>query len=288
MPWQESSPMSERLAFVQACLDRKKRIVDICNEFGISEKTGHKQLKRFREEGVEGLDNRSHAGLSHPYRITPSVVERVIALRRRYPLYGAQMLRDWLIQHEPEVRWPAASSIGELLKRSNLIGRRRRHNRHDERSALDTGRTRALEPNMVWTADFKGEFRLNNGTGRYCYPLTVLDLHSRFLLTCTALESTAVRATEQIFVRLFREYGLPGVIRTDNGVPFAQPNALGRLGRLAFWWVRLGIRPEHNHAGDAVRERSARALSQDAQGHDHKASFTMFPNTAAPLRRFQR
>ena len=245
MPWQESSPMSERLAFVQACLDRKKRIVDICNEFGISEKTGHKQLKRFREDGTEGLEDRSHAGLSHPFRITPEVAERVIALRRRYPLYGAQMLRDWLVQHEPEVHWPAASSIGELLKRSNLIGRRRRRNRVDERSALDTGRTRALEPNMVWTADFKGEFRLKNGIGPYCYPLTVLDLHSRFLLNCTALETTAVAPTEQIFVRLFREYGLPRVLRTDNGIPFSQPNALGRLGRLAFWWVRLGIRPEH-------------------------------------------
>jgi transposase InsO family protein len=245
VPWQESSPMSERMAFIQACLDRKKRIVDICDAFGISEKTGHKQLKRFREEGIEGLQDRSHAGLTHPYRIAPEVRARVIALRRRYPLYGAQMLRDWLIQHEPEVRWPAASSIGELLKRSNLIVRKRRQNRGKERAALDTGRTRALEPNMVWTADFKGEFRLKSGCGPYCYPLTVLDLHSRFLLGCTALKTTAVATTEQTFVRLFREYGLPRVLRTDNGVPFAQANSLGRLGRLAFWWVRLGIRPEH-------------------------------------------
>ena len=245
MPWQESSLMSERLAFVQACLDRKKRIVDICDEFGISEKTGHKQLKRFREQGPEGLRDRSHAGRTHPYRITPEVRERIIALRRRYPLYGASMLRDWLEQHEPHVRWPAASSIGELLKRSNLIARKRRHNWRHERAALDTGLTRALEPNMVWTADFKGEFRLKSGSGPYCYPLTVLDLNSRFLLGCKALETTAVPATRQIFVRLFREYGLPSVLRTDNGIPFAQPNALGRLGRLAFWWVRLGIRPEH-------------------------------------------
>jgi transposase-like protein len=205
VPWRENSPMSEKLAFVQACLDRKKRIADVCDEFGISEKTGYKQLKRFREEGIEGLADRSHAALLHPYRISPEVRERVIALRRRYPLYGAQMLRDWLVQHEPGVRWPAASSIGELLKRANLIGRRRRHNRSEERAALDTGRTRALEPNMVWTADFKGEFRLRlkNGIGPYCYPLTVLDLHSRFLLNCTALSTTSVAATERIFVRLF-------------------------------------------------------------------------------------
>jgi len=237
--------MSERLAFVQDCLDRKRRIVDICKEFGISEKTGHKQLKRFREEGIEGLRDRSHAGLTHPYRITPEVAERVIALRRKYPLYGAQILHDLLIQNEPEIRWPAASSIGELLKRSNLIRTKRKHNRDAERMALGTGRTRALEPNVVWTADFKGEFRLRSGTGPYCYPLTVMDLHSRFLLSCAALETTAVAPTRGIFVRLFREYGLPSVLRTDNGVPFCQANALGRLGRLGFWWVRLGIRPEH-------------------------------------------
>ena len=244
MPWRESSPMSERLAFVQACLDRKKRIVEICSDFGISEKTGHKQLKRFREEGIEGLKDRSHAGLTHPYRIAPEVVERVIALRRRYPLYGAQMLRDWLLQHEPDIRWPAASSIGELLKRANLIRSKRRH-QSPERKALFGSRTRAVEPNMVWTADFKGQFRLRKGSGVYCYPLTVLDLHTHYLLGCKALETTSVAPTRQAFVRLFREYGLPLVLRTDNGIPFAQPNALGRLGALAFWWVRLGIRPEH-------------------------------------------
>jgi putative transposase len=102
-----------------------------------------------------------------------------------------------------------------------------------------------LEPNMVWTADFKGQFRLRRGSGAYCYPLTVLDLHTHYLLACRALGSTSVTPARQVFIRLFREYGLPMVLRTDNGIPFAQPNALGRLGALAFWWVRLGIRPEH-------------------------------------------
>ncbi len=236
--------MSEKFAFIQECLDRKRRIVDVCDEFGISEKTGHKQLQRFKAEGVEGLRDRSHAGLSHPHRITPEVAEQIIALKRKYPLYGPQILRDILVQSEPGRRWPAASSIGVLLKRANLV-RSRRRTRDKERAALDTGRTRALEPNMVWTADFKGHFRLRKGSGSFCYPLTVLDLHTRYLLGCTALESTTVAPAKEIFTRHFREYGLPRVIRTDNGVPFAQPNALGRLGSLGFWWVRLGIKPEH-------------------------------------------
>src|SRR5215208_3427947 len=167
--------MSERLAFVQACLDRRKRLVEICSEFGISEKTGHKLLKRFREEGMEGLRDRSHAALRHPYGITSEVREGVIALRRKYPLYGAEKLRDWLLQHEPDLRWPAASSIGELLKRANLIRSKRRHHQSPEQKALFGSRTRTLEPNMVWTADFKGQFRLRKGSGEYCYPLTVLD-----------------------------------------------------------------------------------------------------------------
>lgn len=245
MPWQESSFMSERLAFIQACLDRTERIVEICDRFGISEKTGQKWLKRFREAGPGGLSDRSRARLEQPHRITPEVAHRLIALKRRYPLYGPAKLRDWLRIHEPREHWPAASSIGELLKRSGLIRPKRRRHSSEERKGLDGHRTRALEPNMVWTADFKGQFRLGRASASYCYPLTVLDLHTHFLLGCTALETISVVPTRKIFERLFREYGLPGVLRTDNGVPFAQPNALGRLGSLAFWCVRLGIRPEH-------------------------------------------
>jgi putative transposase len=245
VPWREISFMSERLEFVKACLDRNERIVVICDRFGISEKTGQKWLKRFRVEGPSGLAGRSHARLTQSHRMSAEVAERIVALRKKYPLYGAQKLHDWLVIHEPEQHWPAASSIGELLTRSNLIQVRRRRHQREERKALDASRTRALEPNMVWTADFKGQFRLRNGSGVYCYPLTVLDLHTHYLLGCTALQTTSVAQTRQIFVRLFREYGLPRVLRTDNGIPFAQPNALGRLGSLALWWVRLGIKPEH-------------------------------------------
>jgi putative transposase len=235
--------MTERLAFITACLNRAERIVDICDRFGISEKTGHKLLKRFREAGPCALLDRSHAPHHRPHQLTAEVATQILALRRRYPRYGPAKLRDWLQQHEPQQHWPAASTIGELLSRAHLIRAKRRRSRATDAGTLAGGRTVATAPNHVWTADFKGEFRL--ASGPYCYPLTVLDLHSHFLLGCTALESTAVATTRRIFVRLFRTYGLPAVLRTDNGVPFAQPNALGRLGALAFWWVRLGIRPEH-------------------------------------------
>jgi putative transposase len=237
--------MTDRAAFIQACLDRTQQIVTICDQFGISEKTGHKWLRRFRTHGVSGLAARSHAPRHHPHRMAPEVVDQILALRRRHPDYGAAKLRDRLAQQDPTTRWPAASSIGALLTREGLVRRRRRI--APAHTALDGGPTPARTANHVWTADFKGQFRV--GTGAYCYPLTVLDLHSHFLLGCTALPSIAVALTRHCFVRLFREYGLPEVLRTDNGVPFAQPNALGRLGQLAFWWVRLGIRPEHTQPG---------------------------------------
>ena len=252
--------MSERLLFVQACLDRRHQIVAICDRFGISEKTGHKWLRRFREAGYAGLGDQSHAPRHRADLVAPEVVARILALRRQHPLYGAEKLRDWLIQNEPDTRWPAASTIGLMLQRAGLVRRRRRSRTASQPVARS--RTVAAAPNAVWTADFKGQFRL--GLGPYCYPLTVLDLHSHYLLGCTALATVAIAPTRQRFLRLFREYGLPDVVRTDNGVPFAQPNAAGRLGALSYWFVRLGIRPEFirpaRPAENGAHERFHRTL----------------------------
>ncbi len=261
MPWRESSPMSERFAFIQACLNRREPIVAICDRMGISEKTGQKWLRRVRLDGIQGLEDRSHARHTHPHQVRAEVTARIIALRRQHPLYGAKLLHDWLCLHEPTGCWPAASTIGVIITRAGLVRRRRRRPSVTHR-AFAGGRTHAPAPNVVWTADFKGQVRL--GGGATCFPLTVLDLHSHYLLGCTALPSTAIVSARTTFTTLFREYGLPEVMRTDNGVPFAQPNAIGRLGQLAFWWVRLGIRPEHikpaTPAENGAHERFHRTL----------------------------
>jgi transposase InsO family protein len=282
MPWKESSPVSERLRFVQACVDRRLKIVEICQQFGISEKTGQKVLARFREFGEAGLAERSSARVHQAHRMSAATAARIIALRRQHPLYGAALLRDWLIEHEPGHRWPAASTIGDLLKREGLIrARRRQHGAPQAR--LETGRTIASAPNVVWTADFKGQSRL--GSGAYCYPLTVLDLHSHFLLRCTALETTAVASSRRVFERLFTEYGLPDVLRTDNGVPFAQPNALGRMGALAFWWVRLGIRPEHTRPATPSDNGAHERFHRTLKAHTMRPCASSF---GAQQRRFDR
>lgn len=258
--------MSERLQFVQACLNRRVSILEVCHEFQISEKTGHKWLARFRTEGPAGLAPRSHAPHAAAGAMTAEMATTLLDYKRRHPRWGPRKMRDRLQQLEPARQWPAPSTIGTLLARHGLVRPRRRV--HGPHHARLEGRTPALAPNDVWTADFKGEFRLRAG-GAYCYPLTVMDLHTHLLLRCTALPSTAVRSARRAFERLFREHGLPTVLRTDNGVPFAQPNAIGRLGALGLWWVRLGIRPEHTTparpAENGAHERFHRTLKAHTQ-----------------------
>ena len=283
MPWRESSPMSERLAFIQACADRTERIVDICARFGISEKTGQKWLSRFRADGLAGLTERSHAPHRPRCHVAPELAARIIALRKRYPKYGAVKLYDWLVQHEPATAWPVPSTIGALLTRQGLV-RSRRH-RPRGHAALAAGRTPAPAPNEVWTADFKGEFRLTNGA--WCYPLTVLDLCSHYLLRCRALATTSVAPTQTAFERLFREYGLPRVLRTDNGVPFARPNALGRLGALGFWWVRLGIRPEHIQPGRPAQNGAHERFHKTLKAATTQPRAASFPAQQARFDAFQ-
>jgi transposase InsO family protein len=279
--------MSERLTFIQACLDRQRPIAEICAEFGVSEKTGHKWIARFRTGGVDALADRTHAPAHARFAVAPAIAARIVILRRRHPLYGPVKLRDWLVQHEPETRWPAASTIGELLRREGLVRARRVRRpgatQHGATQLLRDHPMPADAPNTVWTADFKGQFRL--GSGRYCYPLTVLDLHTHFLLRCTALDTTAVAPARTQFQHLFREYGLPRAVRTDNGVPFAQPNAVGHLGALSYWWIRLGIRPDFIRPARPSENGAHERFHKTLKAHTAQPAADTFP---AQQRRFDR
>lgn len=184
----------------------------------------------------------------------------------------------------PATRWPAVSTIGELLQREGLVRpRRRRAATHGRRGS---GRTVASSANVVWTADFKGHFRV--GTGAYCYPLTVLDLHHHYLLGGRAFPTTAVALARRGFARLFAEYGLPEVFRTDNGVPFAQPNALGRLGALAYWWVRLGIRPEHTRPATPSENGAHERFHKTLKAHTTQPAARLLVAQQRQFNRFER
>jgi transposase InsO family protein len=239
MPWSETTKMRERMRFVLDAEEEFFTMTELCQRYGISRVTGHKWLKRFRAGGLAGLSDLSRAPLHSPNRTAAAAVEALAQARSRHPSWGARKLIDWLLPRRPDLILPAPSTAGDILKRLGLIKprRRRRHLSHW------TGRlTEALSPNQVWTADFKGQFR--TGDGRYCYPLTVADSFSRYLLACRSQLSVESTPTRKNFQRLFGEYGLPQVIRTDNGTPFAAPTAIRRLSRLSVWWIRLGIRPE--------------------------------------------
>jgi transposase InsO family protein len=267
VPWETPDLMSVRQEFITLALSGRYTITECAVMFGVSEKTGHKWLSRFRREGPLGLDDRSHAPQTPPHQVDPQVRREITDLREQHPTWGPRKLRAVLERKFPDINWPASSTIGELLRRQGLVSSsRRRRKIHPLGPPLDAGLTVAAAPNDVWTTDFKGEFRL--ASGPYCYPLTVCDAQTRYLLGCTALFSTAGEPVEVIFKRIFQRYGLPQVIRSDNGVPFASPVSLGRLSKLSVWWILLGIRPERIDPGhpqqNGQHERMHKTLKAEA------------------------
>lgn len=259
MPWRATCPMDERTQFLAACLVGDEAMSVLCRRFGVSRKTGHKWLARYRTEGPPGLAERSHAPHRQPHAMPSHLVEAIIALRGQHSHWGPRKLRAWLQQRRPG-RWPAASTIGVVLQRAGLTVPRR--GRRWARPAAPC--TRAADANEVWAADFKGWFR--TGDGQRCEPLTISDLYSRYLLRCQVVAAPRVERVQPLFEATFREYGLPRVIRTDNGSPFAALTVAG-LSRLAVWWIRLGIRPERIAPGhpeqNAEHERLHRTLKQE-------------------------
>lgn len=261
MAWKVSCVMDERVKFVGEVLDGRQSMTALCSRFGISRKTGYKWLKRYREEGAGGLEDRSRAPHSHPWTTPEAIRDEVIATKKKYREEGPKKLRAMLLQRKPEQRWPAASTMGDILKREGLVEPRRRR----QRATPSTQPLRhALSPNDVWSADFKGWFR--TGNRKRCTPLTVSDAYTRYFLLCRALtDGTDYAKVRPWFERLFREYGLPRAIRTDNGPPFAS-TGLGGLTRLAVWWMRLDILPERIQPGcpeqNGRHERLHRTLGQ--------------------------
>src|ERR671926_264131 len=262
MPWSETVEMS-RVKFIA---DRQSGLYDmteLCEKHGISRKTGHKWADRFDREGVGGLKDRSRAPRHSPGETAPEVAERLLELRRKHPSWGPRKLLAWLEKREPGQGWPVASTVGGLLKRAGLVGARRR--RAGRVGPVAVSRTEASGPNEVWTSDFKGEFR--TGDGRLCYPLTVVDGFSRYVLVIQALPSVAGAGAWPVFERAFREYGLPRVIRTDNGNPFASSSALAGLSRLSVRWIKLGIALERIQPGhpeqNGRHERMHRTLKAE-------------------------
>jgi transposase InsO family protein len=254
--------MEERLRFVARLLDGEA-MSEVCREFGISRKTGYKILDRYKEHGLEALSDRSRRPVRYANQLPEQIEGLILRCKREKPHWGARKIREMLLRKlDGDFRVPANSTIHAVLCRHGLVkalGRRRPRAQGTELSA-------GLSSNDLWCVDFKGEFKL--GSGRYCYPLTVTDHASRFLLLCEALESTREAPAITAFNRLFRERGLPAAIRSDNGVPFASPNGLFGLSKLSVWWLRLGVEIERIKPGhpqqNGRHERMHLTLKQEA------------------------
>jgi len=237
MPWRETSAMDERLRFVQDVHRPGWSIAELCRRYAVSRKTGYKWLAAYERAGPAGLVDGSHRPHACPHATASAVVDLILQLQHRYT-WGARKVRRLLRDRVPADQVPTKTTVHRILERYGRVRPRRRSRR---RFHAGPPGTPLDHPNRVWTADFKGQFRTGNGI--YCYPLTVQDGASRFLLGCRGLRAPTTEGSWPVFVRLFQRYGLPERIRSDNGQPFAS-NALGRLSTLSVWWVRLGIRPE--------------------------------------------
>ena len=260
MPWTETAPVDERKKFVEAYRSRTWSMTELCDRFSVSRPTGYKWVRRAEQEGWAGLADRIRAPKSCPHRTPREVAETIVAVKVAHPLWGPSKILDYLEDQRPELPLPAVSTAGALLDRHGLVKRRRRQRswRHPSGPLL-----RPIAPNEVTTADFKGQFRTQDG--RYCYPLTIADPYSRYLLCCQALRSTRTEEAWPVFERVFREVGLPGAIRTDNGSPFSSTGLHG-LCALSVWWIRLGIQHQRIRPGkpqdNGCHERMHRTLKE--------------------------
>ena len=242
MPWKVCKPMDERLKFVARLLDGEK-MAAVCRDFNVSRKTGYKILNRYNDVGLEGLTDRSRRPYRHANQLPDQIETLIVRLKEDKPSWGAPKIRERLSRLYPDVHTPAISTVHAVLDRHGLVKRRTRRRNRAEGTTL----SRPAQPNELWCADYKGEFMLADR--RYCYPLTITDFASRYLITCEALHTTKETYAFVVFESAFKEFGLPCAIRTDNGVPFASPNSLFNLSKLSVWWLRLGIQIERIKPG---------------------------------------
>jgi len=238
MSWKECSVMDEKLKLIARYLEGET-ITSLCKEFDVSRTTGHGLIKRYREMGSEALVAQNRAPKRYANKLPIQVEALILDLKRKYKNWGAPKIREKIIKAFPHVKPPAKSTVHAVLDRNGLVDKRQGRKRYKNEGTL---LTHVKNPNDLWCADYKGEFM--TGDKKYCYPLTITDYSSRFLIHCNALASTQMEFAFESFERAFKEYGLPKAIRTDNGAPFASAQSFYHLTQLSVWWMRLGINVE--------------------------------------------
>lgn len=262
MPWEERTKVSERLIFISR-LEEGESMSDLCREFGISRKTGYKFLRRYQDDGPKGLEDLDRRPYSNPRRLNELVVNELLELKKRKPNWGSAKIRELFRRKHPDLPLPARSTVHLLLDRYGLVDKRSKRRRIFMK-ASPTELNPSQSPNDLWTIDFKGQFSLIDGS--LCYPLTVADHFSRYLIGCEALLSTKAVPAIRVLESIFQQYGLPNRIRSDNGSPFASTGVMG-LTTLSVWLLRLGITLERIEPGkpqqNGRHERMHRTLKRE-------------------------
>ena len=253
MPWKGVTVSEQRQRFIEDYLLNYYSITELADRFGISRRTAHKWINRYKQLGQEGYQELSRRPHTCPWQTDLEIVKELVKLRKARPKWGPRKLLDLMHHRDPDRQLPSISTAARILAREGLIKPRRRY----RRAHPGCPKSVPKGPNDIWPADYKGQFRLKNGN--YCFPLTVSDLSSRFILGVDAHPAISLEMTKSHFTTLFEIYGLPNRIRTDNSAPFAS-NALARLSRLSVWFIKLGIYPELIEPGTfGTAERCARA-----------------------------
>ncbi len=261
MPWTETNAVNERTRFIVDYQRGHYSMSELCERYGISRPTGYKWVQRFREQSWEGLKDQPSRPKTCPHRISTDARELLLNARRKHPTWGPGKIRAWARNHCLLDPLPAPSTIGDLFSREGLTKKKRRR-----RKPLHPGKPerKATSPNGLWTADFKGEFK--TGDGAWCYPLTVADEFSRYVFSVQGLNSTRNTGVFPVFRRIFREYGLPDAILTDNGTPFSS-QAIHGLSILNVWWMKLGINHIRSRPGcpqdNGTHERMHKTLKDE-------------------------
>lgn len=259
MPWEENNVMDRRLEFVIRSFSKSETFLSLCNQYGISATVGYKWKKRFLEEGIEGLQDRSRRPKSNPKKMAEDIVCEIIRIKNAKKTWGPRKVHRVYLNNHPGEKNPSISTVERILKKSGLVEPRKR--KRKQKGERIQNRIQATRPNQVWTVDFKGWWYTK--MNEKCEPLTVRDDFSKFILDIRILEKADISSVKWAFTELFRKYGLPEIIKSDNGPPFANATSLHGLTKLAAWWISLGITLDRIDPGSPYQNGSHERMHLD-------------------------
>ena len=280
MPWKETSTMDQKMTFIHEWLAGKYSVTQLCKSYKISRTTAYKIINKFEKNGYHGLENITTAPNNHPNKTHPIIEENILKLKEQFPRWGAKKIRQLLFNQGLDQNIPSVVTVHNILKKNGLVKQQKR--RHKVKAVYPIFDPK--ECNEVWSADFKGKFRMGNN--KYCHTLTIADSRSRYIFAAKAMSREKYQPVKQEFTRVFRHYGIPGQIHTDNGTPFGSVRAIRRFTRLSYWFIDLGIMPVFSDPGHPEQNGRHERMHRDLKAECAKPSSYDFKSQQRRLNTF--